>query len=143
MIRRKRNKISCLKDRVGNIIHEKEDIAVLLRDGFSSIFETSQCFAQRVPWDIHSWSCRLLEDERDVLMKVVSWQEVETSLWSMKPCKAPGPDGYHAGFYQRNWHIVKNSVVKLVTEVFESGVMPIHLNKTLIILIPKCPGLIA
>ena len=72
MIRRKRNKISCLKDRVGNIIHEKEEIAVLLRDGFSSIFETSQCLAQRGPWDIPSWSCQLLEDERDVLMKVVS-----------------------------------------------------------------------
>ena len=45
----------------------------------------------------------------------------------------------YTGFYQRNWHIVKNSVVKLVAEVFESGSMPHHLNKTLITLIPKCP----
>ena len=46
----------------------------------------------------------------------------------------------YTGFYQRNWHIVKNSMVKLVAEVFENGSMPHHLNKTLITLIPKCPG---
>ena len=67
-------------------------------------------------------------------------KEVEVSLWSVKPFKAPCPDGYHAGFYQRNWHIVKDSVVKLVAKIFESRSMPSHLNKTLITLIPKCPG---
>ena len=111
-----------------------------MRVGFSALFETSQCFAQRVPWDIPSWSSRLLEEEREELEEDVTWKEVETSLWRMKPCKAPSPDGYHAGFYQRNWHIVKDSVVKLVAEVFESGSMPYHLNKTLLTLIPKCPG---
>ena len=70
----------------------------------------------------------------------VTRKEVKISLWSMKPFKAPGPDGYHAGFYQRNWHIVKDSVVKLVANIFESRSMPNHLNKTLITLIPKCPG---
>ena len=75
-----------------------------------------------------------------MLEEVVTRKEVEISLWSIKPFKAPGPDGYYAGFYQRNWHIVKDSVVKLVVEIFESGSMPLHLNKTLITLIPKCPG---
>ena len=40
LIRRKRNKISCLKDRLGNIIHRMEEIVGLLRDGFSALFET-------------------------------------------------------------------------------------------------------
>ena len=69
----------------------------------------------------------------------VTRKEVKISLWSMKPFKAPGPDGYHAGFYQRNWHIIKDLVVKLVANIFESESMPNHLNKTLITLIPKCP----
>ena len=140
MIRRKRNKISCLKDRLRNLVHRKEEIAGLLREGFFALFETSQCFAQRVPWDIPNWSSRLLEEEREVLEEDVTRKEVEVSLWSVKPFKSPGPDGYHAGFYQRNWHIVKDSVVKLVAKIFESRSMPSHLNKTLITLIPKCPG---
>ena len=140
MIRRKRNKISCLKDRLGNLVHRKEEIAGLLREGFFALFETSQCFVQRVLWDIPNWSSRLLEEEREVLEEDVTRKEVEVSLWSVKPFKAPGLDGYHAGFYQRNWHIVKDSVVKLVAKFFESGSMPNHLNKTLITLIPKCPG---
>ena len=124
LIRRKRNKISCLKDRLGNLVHRKEEIAGLLREGFFALFETSQCFAQRVPWDIPNWSSRLLEEEREVLEEDVTRKEVEVSLWSVKPFKAPCPDGYHAGFYKRNWHIVKDSVVKLVAKFFESGSMP-------------------
>ncbi|XP_030958287.1 uncharacterized protein LOC115980148 [Quercus lobata] len=34
LIRRKRNKISCLKDRMGNLVHRKEEIVGLLREGF-------------------------------------------------------------------------------------------------------------
>ena len=59
LIRRKRNKISCFKDRLGNLIHRKEEIAGLLREGFFALFETSQCFVQRVPWDIPNWTFQI------------------------------------------------------------------------------------
>ncbi|XP_075665271.1 uncharacterized protein LOC142634916 [Castanea sativa] len=36
--------------------------------------------------------------------------EREVALWSLKAFKALGPDGLHAGFFQRFWHIVGGSV---------------------------------
>ncbi|XP_030931176.1 uncharacterized protein LOC115957080 [Quercus lobata] len=80
LVRRKRNKISCLKDRMGNLVHRKEEIAELLREGFSALFETSQCLAQRAPWDIPSWHSCVMEDEREVLEEGVTSKEVEISL---------------------------------------------------------------
>ena len=59
-------------------------------------------------------------------------------MWSLKAFKAPGPDGLHAGFFQHFWADVKNSVCREIKEVFRNGIIPSHLNETLVTLIPKC-----
>ena len=41
----------------------------------------------------------------------VTEEEVKVVLWSLKVFKAPGPNGLHAGFFQRFWPIVGKSVV--------------------------------
>lgn len=48
-------------------------------------------------------------------------EEVRASLWALKPFKAPGADGLHAGFYQCFWMVVKNSVCNEVKGIFEEG----------------------
>ena len=40
--------------------------------------------------------------------------EVRVALWSVKPFKAPGLDGLHAGFFQRFWLLVGGSVREIV-----------------------------
>lgn len=78
--------------------------------------------------------------ERDQVSREIYIQEVKDGLWSLKPFKAPGPDGLHIGFFQAYWNIVGSSVFEEVKEIFRSGTMPNHLNETLITLIPKFPG---
>jgi hypothetical protein len=58
----------------------------------------------------------------------------------MKPFKAPGIDGLHAGFFQRFWMIVGPSIKTTVKNIFSNGIMPQDLNQTLIALIPKKKG---
>ena len=70
----------------------------------------------------------------------VTDEEIRQGLWSLKPFKAPGVDGLHAGFFQYFWEDVKGPVCKEVRDVFESKVVPEYLNETLIALIPKCPN---
>ena len=58
----------------------------------------------------------------------------------MKPFKAPGIDGFHAGFFQRLWLLVGDSVKREVKEIFATQKIPAYLNQTLIALIPKQIG---
>ena len=68
----------------------------------------------------------------------VSDEDVKVGLWSLKLFKAPGPDGLHAGFYQHFWVKVGKSVCEEVKAIFKDGLVPDHLNETLVTLIPKC-----
>ena len=79
------------------------------------------------------------EDSGQLISKI-NILEVKEAIWSMKPFKAPGPDGLHAGFFQMYWSIVGDTVFGEVKEIFANFAMPPHLNETLITLIPKCPG---
>ena len=74
------------------------------------------------------------------MSREISIQKVKDGLWSLKPFKAPGPNGLHTGFFQAYWNIVESFIFKEVREIFRSGTMPNHLNETLITLIPKCLG---
>ena len=58
----------------------------------------------------------------------------------MKPYKSPGLDGLHAGFFQRFWLIVGDSMKEEVMKVFLERKVSEYLNKTLIVLIPKVQG---
>ena len=58
----------------------------------------------------------------------------------MKPFKSLGPDGLHAGFFQKFWHIVGKSVIEEVQKVFDDRRVLEVLNSTHIALIPKIQG---
>ena len=58
----------------------------------------------------------------------------------MKPFKAPGPDGLYAGFFQKFWHTVGNSVIEEVQKIFAVRRVLEVLNCTHIALIPKIQG---
>lgn len=40
--------------------------------------------------------------------------EVTKAIQAMSPYKSPGPDGFHAGFFQRTWEITGHSVSLMV-----------------------------
>src|ERR1044072_3518222 len=63
--------------------------------------------------------------------------EVKDTVFGMGPLKAPGPDGLQALFFQSQWHIVGDSVVRFVKDC---SLCPQHVgkvNETLLVLIPK------
>ena len=64
-------------------------------------------------------------------------QEMDLVIKEMPADRAPGPDGFPARFFQRNWATLKDSVIAAVKDFFRSGVMREGVNSTTIVLIPK------
>ena len=64
-------------------------------------------------------------------------KEISDALFQIGPLKAPGPDGFPARFFQRNWEVLKENIIRVVNEFFKTGIMPEGVNETSIVLIPK------
>ncbi|XP_022855777.1 uncharacterized protein LOC111376995 [Olea europaea var. sylvestris] len=59
--------------------------------------------------------------QNENLDRDVSFEEIKEVLFSLKDNKAPGPDGFNAGFFKRTWNIVGNDVLCAIKSFFDSG----------------------
>ena len=80
---------------------------------------------------------KVTEDMNTSLCMEFSEKEIADALFQIGPLKAPGPDGFLARFYQRNWAVLKTTVVAAIRLFFATGYMPSETNSTAIVLIPK------
>jgi hypothetical protein len=55
----------------------------------------------------------------------------------MQPDKAPGPDGFQAGFFQKCWHFMGTDIWQAVEATRNSGTILSEINNTFFTLIPK------
>lgn len=63
--------------------------------------------------------------------------DVKDALFSIHPDKAPRPNGMNPAFYQKFWHIVGRDISYACLQFIANKELPMALNKTLIVLIPK------
>ena len=140
LVRRKRNKILAIKNAVGEWIQQEKAVKEFVKNGYSDIYTTSLSSVSALPPTISSWQSRLSEEEKCSISGEVSEEEIKAALWSLKAFKAPGPDGLHAGFFQRFWPTVGSSVINEVRKIFSERRVPVYLNTTHIALIPKIQG---
>jgi hypothetical protein len=73
----------------------------------------------------------------ETMDRVYTEDEVKLALFQMAPSKAPGVDGFTAGFFQRHWDLLKQDIVQAVLDFLNGGVLPTGMNDTSITLIPK------
>ena len=64
-------------------------------------------------------------------------EEVKKALFQIGDMKAPGPNGLHAVFYKRFWHILGEELTDEVLEAVQMRKVPAGWNHTNIVLIPK------
>ncbi|CAM8885253.1 unnamed protein product [Rhodiola kirilowii] len=136
--KRKRNNIDHLQNQAGELCESEQDIASIVFNYFSGIF------ASQVDSSCDRWNQefgivpRLISEEMNEMLNAPFTEgEVKRALHQMHPTKAPGLDGFPALFYQTNWEVVGNEVVKEVLNCLNYGMLNKDLNETLIVLVPK------
>lgn len=73
----------------------------------------------------------------DALLAPYTPDDVLKVVKSIGDLKASGPDGLHALFYKKYWHIVGDEITQEVFMTINSGVVPKEWNDTTVVLIPK------
>ena len=129
------NKISSLKREDDSWCEDEEAIQVEVQEFYQQLY-TSQG-APNMDALLHFVHERVSDDMRSRLDQPFSEEEVKSALFMMHPSKAPGVDGFTAGFFQRHWELVKPVVVPAVLEFLSEGELPSEINDTAIVLIPK------
>ncbi|KAL0439868.1 UNVERIFIED_CONTAM: LINE-1 retrotransposable element O protein [Sesamum latifolium] len=67
----------------------------------------------------------------------LSPDEIKQAVFDIDEIKAPGLDGYSAGFFKAAWPVVGGEVTQAILEFFATGRLLKQVNSTLISLIPK------
>ena len=84
---------------------------------------------------------KVTPDMQQILSSEFTADEIKTALFQMELTKAPGPSGMNALFYQKFWHVVGDSVIVVVLDYLNSGLMVPKINHTNIVLVPKVKSL--
>lgn len=144
--RRIRNHITCVQDVDGNVLTEPKAIQAAFVDHFKKLFSPSGSLAEDAldtglyPSHfniLNAMQCKLLSFPVELLKQPFTLNELQTAVFQMGKFKAPGPDGFIAGFYQKYWVEVGESVGDSVLSFLRSGFLSRALNKTFLCLIPK------
>lgn len=76
-------------------------------------------------------------EQEAMLSAVVTDVEIQKAVFAIKDEKAPGPDGYKANFFKRNWSLVVKDVIAAIRYCFDNNYMYEGLNSTVLSLVPK------
>jgi len=124
-----------LQDDNGNWIEERDTLKQMANDFYQVLFSDDGI---DTTWfqTVITFS-QLQKDEVQHIRRLVEDDEVKSAIFSMSPWKAPGPDGFPVGYYQKFWGIVGRSVCDFVKSVWSNPQLLKDVNCTDICLIPK------
>lgn len=74
-------------------------------------------------------------------MPFFSNEDIKKALFDMNLFTTLGSEGFHMGFYQHMWIMVGKFIIDLASQFFETGILSVRSNDTLLVLIPKVQNL--
>ncbi|KAL9687275.1 hypothetical protein QQ045_031674 [Rhodiola kirilowii] len=90
------------------------------------------------PWSAGKIQFGVLnQNQKEDLERMISKEEILSSLKECEGNKAPGPDGFNISFYKRFWNEIKPEVEGFIEEFSANGRITRGINQTFIALIPK------
>jgi hypothetical protein len=136
--RKKRNKITHIKDTQDQIWREQEDIERVMMEHFKTLFQRQD--THHIDSTVGVVKNKINQDMFDHLSAKFTEIEVYNAIRDMKSLAAPGPDGLPALFYHTYWDTIGKDVISAVLNIPNNNGDPSLFNHTHICLIPKIPN---
>ncbi|CAL1388052.1 unnamed protein product [Linum trigynum] len=134
-IRRRKNRITALRDQTGVWIDEPQELADMVFEFYTNLYlQDSSAYEDMMPKNAFP---RLAQEDLLALLRPFTIMDIHKAIFEMKPFQAPGPDGFHAAFYQQAWNVVGKSLTDMALAFFNTGVLPDKVSESTVVLIPK------
>ncbi|CAN0925181.1 Transposon TX1 uncharacterized 149 kDa protein [Linum grandiflorum] len=132
--RRKRKRIYRLRDELGGWAEQPNEMAAVASTYFRSLFQTQATDIRPI---MRAVNRKVLDEDNRKLLAPFSNEEIRRALFDMHPDKAPGPDGFNPGFYQKMWGEVGEELAAACREWLDMEEFPMEVQATTIVLLPK------
>ena len=119
--RRKKNLIKRLKDNNNNWVEGTDLLKLLIQNYFANLFTSEIDVID--PAVLEKVQPRVTQEMNAKLLAPFSAEEVKKAAFSIGDFKAPGPDGLHAVFYKRFWHICGEEITVEVLNAMNTGII--------------------
>lgn len=136
-VRRQSNRIIGIQSDTNGWTTNECEVNDIFLNYYQSLFTTTNPTFSSINEALSGIQTRVTEQMRIMLDKPYNSLEVKTALFGMAPWKAPGPDGFHAGFFQNNWDLVGENTTSLCLKILNGDISIGDLNTNFLILIPK------
>ena len=120
---KKRNAIKGLVDDQGLRHEDSTTMCSMVHNYFSNLFTSEAPEIDEVV--LNAVKHKVTPEMNKGLLAAFSYEEVKHGLFSIGDLKArPGPDGLHAIFYKRFWHMLGNDLVQEVLQAVNTACIP-------------------
>ncbi|KAK3223533.1 hypothetical protein Dsin_010558 [Dipteronia sinensis] len=138
--RKKKNLIERLVDGNGCVHTSEAGLAWVIQDYFSIMFQSSTPSDYDILQASAGIKSRLSDVTRGELGVAFTAEEVRLAVFDLGPTKAPGPDGFHALFFQKFWDVIGVDVSRVCLQVLNGTSSIRAFNNTNVVLIPQIPN---
>lgn len=129
------NRFTALEDDSGKPHYKEPEIVSIIAGYYHQMFSSNYEGDFRVVHETLSPS--ITPKLNTSLIVIPDDEEIRKAVFDIHPSKAPGHEGFSAGFYHSYWYIIGQEVCDEIRHFFASGSFLGHLNKTHVHLIPK------
>lgn len=133
--RRARNRFSVIENEEGQAFFKEEEIVNTFVSFYQSLFTAGGSDSHSVIQE--ALSPKISLQDNLPLIAIPDKAEVREAVFAIHPDKAPGPDGFSAGFYQHFWDIIGDDIYSDIRSFFDTSQLHPRQNETHIRLIPK------
>lgn len=107
--RRRANSFSVIEDEQGKAVFKEEQISQVIVSYFGRLF--SYAATNSAETVNNALDPIITEENNAQLICIPTAMEIKEAVLSIHADKAPGPDGFSAGFYHSNWDSVGESII--------------------------------
>lgn len=131
------NFISSLTCEDGSLFCDQNDISNVVKKYFQTLLHNNNISFYEYLEVVDHVSYCISSEDNDLLSQPFSIDEFKMMLFQMNFDKPPSPNDLNPAFYKLFWHLCCPEIFSTTTTWHNSGDLPLELNNTNIVLIPK------